>query len=72
MKDSKSYDRLSGLLLFLGVIEGVRPFINKALGWGSSFICLPMYLPSPFWWIASAGVIVFSTTLRHGGCGDRR
>ncbi|WP_067450245.1 hypothetical protein [Actinomadura macra] len=57
MNDPKSYDGLSGLVFFLGVYEGVVPFVAR-LWDGKPLLSLPARLPGPAWWIVSTAVLV--------------
>ncbi|WP_433330526.1 hypothetical protein [Spirillospora sp. CA-294931] len=59
MKDPKSYDLLSYIVVFLGFYEGVLPFVAKSTDW-EPFLSLPRHLSSPAWWIVSGLVIVAS------------
>lgn len=55
--DPKTFDAVSGVVFFVGLVEGVLPFLAKATGW-TPFFALPRYLDAPLWWIVSALVIV--------------
>ncbi|MEV5711193.1 hypothetical protein [Actinoallomurus sp. NPDC052274] len=56
MKDPKAYDLLSFVVCWLGLHQGLYPFGAKLFGWGPR-LALPLRLPGPFWWIASALVV---------------
>jgi hypothetical protein len=62
MKDPKSYDLLSYVVLFAGIYEGVLPFVGKLFGW-TPMLSLPLRLSGPAWWIVSAVVCVVAFLL---------
>lgn len=62
MKDRKAYDGLSGLVFFVGVFEGVVPFVARPFG-KSPLLSVPTWLDGPAWWIVSLAVIVVAAVL---------
>jgi hypothetical protein len=58
VKDPKSYDLLSFVVLFVGVYEGLLPFLAKLLDWDPT-LAFPRLLDGPWWWIVS-GLVVAS------------
>ncbi|GAA4635085.1 hypothetical protein GCM10023196_079230 [Actinoallomurus vinaceus] len=62
MKDPKSYDLLSFVVLWLGIHQGIYPFAARIFDWKPR-LSLPLRLPGPFWWIVSALVIAAAVVL---------
>ena len=63
MKDARSYDRLSGLVLVLGLMEGLRPLIGLMIGGHGGFLSLATYLSGPARWLTSIGFVALTAVL---------
>lgn len=57
------YDAVSGLVLLVGVYNGVAPFVARLVFDGNLLLALPLRLSAPWWWISSLVVIVVSVVL---------
>ncbi len=50
------YDALSGLVLLVGIYNGLAPFVSRLVFDGDLFLAFPLRLPAPWWWLASLAV----------------
>lgn len=57
------YDALSGLVLLVGIYNGLAPFVARFVFGGDLFLAFPLRLPAPWWWLASLGVVVLTVVL---------
>lgn len=57
------YDALSGLVLLVGIYNGLAPLVSRLVFGGDLFLAFPLRLPSPWWWLASLGVLVLTVVL---------
>ena len=57
------YDALSGLVLLAGIYNGLAPFVSRLVFDGDLFLAFTLRLPSPWWWLASLGVVVLTVVL---------
>ena len=57
------YDALSGLVLLVGIYNGLAPFVARLVFGGDLFLAFTLRLPSPWWWLASLGVVVLTVVL---------
>jgi hypothetical protein len=57
------YDALSGLVLLVGIYNGVAPFVARLVFGCDLFLAFTLRLPSPWWWIASLAVVVLAVVL---------
>jgi hypothetical protein len=58
-----AYDALSGLVLLAGIYNGLAPFVARLVFGGDLFLAFTLRLPSPWWWLASLGVVVLTVVL---------
>ncbi|SFE29316.1 hypothetical protein SAMN05216574_10334 [Blastococcus tunisiensis] len=57
------YDALSGLVLLVGLYNGVAPFVARLVFGGDLLLAFTLRLPTPWWWIASLAVVVLTVVL---------
>lgn len=57
------FDALSGLVLLVGVYNGLAPFVSRLLFDGDLFLAFTLRLPAPWWWIASLAVLALTVVL---------
>jgi hypothetical protein len=57
------YDALSGLVLLVGVYNGLAPFVSRLIFDGHLFLAFPLRLPSPWWWLVSLAVLALTALL---------
>ncbi|MBJ7453300.1 MAG: hypothetical protein JHC71_14640 [Blastococcus sp.] len=57
------YDALSGLVLLVGIYNGLAPFVARLIFGGDLFLAFTLRLPAPWWWLASLGVVVLTVVL---------
>lgn len=60
------YDALSGLVLLVGLYNGLAPFVSRWFFGGDLFLALPLRLPAPWWWIVSLAVVALTVVLLEG------
>ena len=60
---ASGYDALSGLVLLIGIYNGLAPFVARLVFGGDLFLAFTLRLPSPWWWLASLGVVVLTVVL---------
>lgn len=60
------FDALSGLVLLVGIYNGLAPFVARLVFDGDLFLAFPLRLPSPWWWLASLAVLVLTVVLLEG------
>ncbi|SDE85954.1 hypothetical protein SAMN05660485_01893 [Blastococcus fimeti] len=60
---SAGYDALSGLVLLVGIYNGLAPFVSRLVFDGDLFLALTLRLPSPWWWLASLAVLALTVVL---------
>ncbi|SDD46156.1 hypothetical protein [Actinokineospora iranica] len=60
--DARGYAGLQTVVFFVGLYEGVVPFVAKVFDW-EPFLAFPLRLPNPAWWIVSAAAILVSIVL---------
>ncbi|MFG2004126.1 hypothetical protein ACGFNU_33700 [Spirillospora sp. NPDC048911] len=65
MKDPKTYDSLSAIVLILGAYQGIGPFVGKLID-ATPVLSLPARLPSPAWWLAAIASIIVTVFLLWG------
>jgi hypothetical protein len=58
-----AYDALSAVVFLVGFYNGVAPFVARLVFGGDLLLALTLRLPSPWWWIASLGVIAVAVVL---------
>lgn len=56
-------DALSGLVLLVGLYNGVAPFVARLLFDTDLLLALPLRLAAPWWWLTSLAVIAISFLL---------
>ena len=55
------FEALSGLVLLVGVYNGLLPFVVRLVFGGDQLLLtLTLRLPAPWWWIASLAVLVLT------------
>ena len=57
------YDALSGLVLLVGIYNGLAPFVARLVFGGDLFLAFTLRLPSPWWWLTSLAVVVLTVVL---------
>jgi hypothetical protein len=57
------YDALSGLVLLVGIYNGLAPFVARLVFDGDLFLAFTLHLPSPWWWVASLAVVALAVVL---------
>lgn len=60
---SAGYDALSGLVLLVGIYNGLAPFVSRLLFGGDLFLAFTLRLPAPWWWLASLAVLAVTVVL---------
>jgi hypothetical protein len=60
---SKVYDSLSGLILLIGLYNGIAPFVTRLIFDVDLLLVLPLRLPTPWWWITSLAVLATTNAL---------
>lgn len=60
---TSGYDVLSGLVLLIGVYNGVAPFVARLVFDGNLLFALPLRLAAPWWWVTSLAVIAVAVVL---------
>jgi hypothetical protein len=62
-KAAAGYDALSGLVLLIGIYNGLAPFIARLVFDGDLFLAFTLRLPAPWWWLASLAVLALTVVL---------
>jgi hypothetical protein len=57
-RDTSGYDAASAVVLLAGIYNGVAPLVSRWFFDGDLLLAFTLRLPSPWWWVASACVIV--------------
>jgi hypothetical protein len=57
------YDIALAVLFLIGLHNGLLPLVARLVFDGEPRLALTLRLPSPWWWIASLGVLVVSAVL---------
>lgn len=57
MTTPQQYDTASTIVFFIGLLEGVVPFVAKAIDWTPVW-ALPRHLDAPAWWIVSGLIVI--------------
>lgn len=62
-RSAAGYDALSSVVFLLGVYNGIAPFVARLVFDGDLVLAFTLRLPSPWWWIASLGVLAVAVVL---------
>lgn len=60
---TSGYDALSGLVLLVGVYNGVAPFVARLVFDSDLLLAFPLRLAAPWWWVTSLTVIAVAVVL---------
>lgn len=60
---SQTFDALSGLVLLVGLYNGVAPLVARLAFDTTLFLALPLRLAAPWWWITSLAVMATTVFL---------